>query len=303
MKLSFPFGSGLLAALLMMGALELRAAPDADVPPIVSPATSMRHPGKFIWADLVTTDPDAAINFYTRIFGWTARMIGTAPNSYTLLLNSGRPIAGVIYRKADPARKESAAARWVGYISVANMDKAVAAVTAAGGRVLIAPRKVGSRGWQAIVADSENSPFGLIVSASGDPGDTAVADNSWFWVQLFSRKPPEVAGFYHDALDYIAAEDTRKPGAGEFLLWSEGRACAAVTPLPEGKNGRPGWLGYVRVAQLEKVTADARALGSHVLAGPLDGADGMRVAIIADPLGGAIGIVGVAGSSPVEDKK
>lgn len=239
MKLSFPFGSGLVAALLMVAALELHGASETDVPPIVSPATSARHPGKFIWADLVTTDPDAAINFYSRTFGWTARMIGTAPNSYTLLLNSGRPIAGVIYRKADPERKDAAGARWVGYISVADMDKAVAAVTAAGGRVLIAPRKVGSRGLQAIVADSENSPFGLIVSASGDPGDNAVADNSWFWVQLFSRKTGEVAGFYHDALGYIAAEDTRKPGAGEFLLWSEGRACAAVTPLPEGKRGGP----------------------------------------------------------------
>src|SRR5688572_11832202 len=114
-------------------------------------ATPVVHrPGKFIWADLVTTHPEAVVGFYTKIFGWTAQKVGSGPEDYTLLFNHGRPMGGVAFRKADPQNMAARGARWVGSISVADIEQARAAVAAAGGFVLVPPCHIAGRGWQAV---------------------------------------------------------------------------------------------------------------------------------------------------------
>jgi len=285
---------GLLVALLVPSALPLVAvAAGTD-------ATAVHRPGRFAWADLVTTDPAAAINFYTKTFGWTTREIIGSRDRYTLLLNAGQPVGGVAYRKADPGSKAAASARWVGSISVPDINQAVSAVTAAGGRVLFAPRLIAGRGWQALVTDPEGSIFGLIVRDGGDPADDDPAENGWAWVQLLSGKSAEAADFYKKALGYEVAEDTRTARTDDFLLSSGGFTCAGLTPLPEGK-GRPGWLGYLRVAETKEVVAAAKALGARVLLEQGE-PDKLQIAIIADPLGGAIGLLSMPAPAAEETK-
>ena len=62
--------------------------------PLHSPATGEQHPGKFVWADLFTTDPVAATKFYTGLFGWTANVIDQEGRAYTVFSNGSRPVAG-----------------------------------------------------------------------------------------------------------------------------------------------------------------------------------------------------------------
>ncbi len=293
MKPSLLSGLALLAALLVTGTVGLRASDsDSEIPALVAKPTGVRHPGSFVWADLVTTDRAGAVDFYTKLFGWTLRQVGRRADAYTLLLNAGRPVAGIVYRRPAPESKETKGSRWIGLIAVTNINESVNAVTSAGGRLLIAPHKVGARGMQALVADSEGSPFGLISSPSGDPRpeDTG-GPGSWIWVQLFSGKPADTGAFYHRALGYEVAEDTRTPRTDDFVLSTGGVARAGLTPLPEGHGGRPGWLGYVHVANMEATIAGVQELGGRVLVPPQAARDSMQVAIIADPFGGAIGLV------------
>jgi predicted enzyme related to lactoylglutathione lyase len=265
-------------------------------------AAIVRHPGKFAWVDLVTTDPAAAINFYTKLFGWTTREIHGTRERYTLLLNAGQPVAGVAYRKADAGSKAPAGARWVGSISVPDLPEAVRAVTAAGGRVLIAPRLIVGRGWQALVADPEGCVFGLIVRDGGDPADDDTVDNDWVWAQLLSGQPAAAAAFYERALGYAVAADTRAKRPGSFLLSREGVACAGLTPLPDEPGARPGWLGYIQVPETPAAVDAAKALGARVLFAQ-DQPDKLQLAIIADPLGGAIGLVSTPAQPATEEAK
>jgi predicted enzyme related to lactoylglutathione lyase len=260
----------------------------------------VHHPGKFAWAEVVTTDPAAVVAFYTKTFGWTARKADHGPEGYTLLFNAGRPVGAVAYRPADAGSKAPGGARWVGFISVAEIDQAVAAVTAAGGRTLVAPHQVEGRGTQAVVTDAEGSVFGLIVTAAGDAPKGKVADNDWAWVQLLASKPADAAAFYGKALGYVVTDDARTTRSDDFLLTREGVPYAGLTALPEGRNGRGGWLGYVKVAEVQATVDAAKALGAQVLFAPQTVPGAMQVAIITDPLGGAIGLVSVSAQATGE---
>ena len=89
----------------------------------------------------------------------------------------------------------------------------------------------------------------------------------------------------------MVTDDTRTAWSDDRLLTRDGVTYAGLTPLPEGRSGRGGWLGYVRVSQLQATLDKATALGGHVLVAPKNVAGAMQVAVITDPLGGAIGLV------------
>jgi predicted enzyme related to lactoylglutathione lyase len=284
-----------LAACLAAWVLSLSAT--------AADAVAAARPGKFCWADLVTTDPDTAIAFYTKMFGWTTVEMGNSRGRYTLLLNAGKPVAGVAFRKADSGGTTSASARWVGYIAVTDIHRAVDAVKAAGGRVLFAPREITGRGWQALVADPEGSLLGLMVPLEGVKEEDEQVANDWIWVQLLSGQPVPVGDFYRKALGYEISDDPRTARTDDFLLSHGGFARAGVTPLPTGTGTRPGWLGYLQVMDTAVALEAAQALGARVLFKPEVKPDTWRLAVIADPLGGAIGLVSAAEQSPAKEAK
>lgn len=261
--------------------------------------------GKFVWPDLVTTSPAVAIDFYTKLFGWASEKVSRGRESYIILSHAGQPVAGVAYRPADPDSKAAKGARWVGSIAVTDINQVVSAVTASGGRLLFAPKNLGDRGWQAVVADPEGSIFGLVVPPAGrekNPGSRG-QENNWAWVQLLSAHPAEAISFYKAALGYEVAEDMRTPRPDDYLLSREGVVCAGLTPLPEKAGGRPGWLGYIRVADIAATLAAAEKLGGHILLPKQDVPGALQVAIITDPLGGAIGLVSSAARAGGEGAK
>ena len=78
--LSFPRVSPqlwLIAVCLAWPVLNGRAEPpEHRLPPLTTAKGSPQIPGKFVWADLITDDAQAARTFYGRLFGWTFREVG-----------------------------------------------------------------------------------------------------------------------------------------------------------------------------------------------------------------------------------
>jgi hypothetical protein len=131
----------LLVLLLGFAAFSASAV---DLPPLNSPPTTDCFPGKFIWADLFTADPAAAQEFYTGLFGWTAvtieRKTTKGPLQYIVLSNGDRPVAGIMMR--PPRMREELHARWVGYVSVPDVSRALTTAIAAGGHALSRPKEL-----------------------------------------------------------------------------------------------------------------------------------------------------------------
>ena len=90
-------------------------------------------PGVPCWVDTNQPDPDAAVAFYSALFGWEFEnvMPAGAPAYHVARLDGG-DVAAV----GGPAETGAA---WNTYVWVADADETVAKVRAAGGQVLSGP--------------------------------------------------------------------------------------------------------------------------------------------------------------------
>lgn len=281
----------LAAAVLLFWSSQNFAADTPLLPPLNTVSGNPRLPGKFVWADLVTDDVPAAQKFYGGLFGWTFRDLG----DYTIAANDERPLCG-LFQRPRPA-DQSAKPRWLGYISVSNVERAKKAVTRAGGRVLAEPRKLPDRGEQAVFADAEGAVFGVVKSSSGDPEDFLADPGDWIWIQLMSRDGRKAAEFYRTIGGYEIIENTSTNKLSDYVLASEGYARATVRTIrTDDERVRPTWLPFVRVRDVNESEAKAKQLGGKVLIESRPELFNGKVAVIADPTGAAIGILEWSGA-------
>ncbi len=289
---TIPFRSRLaivLAVTTMLAIGSPRSAIAAGpLQPVKRPATSNHLPGKFIWADLFTTDPAAATKFYSGLFGWTDNTITYEGKSYTVFSNGRGPVAGMAPR---PGSRTKLASRWISYVSATDIASTAKLVNKAGGHVRGEARDFPDRGLQAIVADNEGSTIGLLQSASGDAADDEPTPGDWNWFVLYVKQPKAVAAFCRQVISYEVAPDLRIERKEDFVLSSGGLARAGVAPLPEREDAKPGWLGVVRVESIDEAIQRAEKLGGEILLQPRAAAYESRFAIIADPTGGTVGLV------------
>ncbi len=275
-----------LAALLTTGLFSSAGA--AVFPPLNSSVSTEHHAGKLIWADLFTTDPAGATNFYCKLFGWTATTIDQKGKTYTVFSNEGRPVAGLAPRSVKGAGHPS---RWIGYFAVTDIAAVLQTVTKEGGKVHAPSRNFPDRGSQAIVADKNGIPIGLLQSSTGDSPDGEPKPGDWNWFELYVGAPKETADFYHETIGFDVAPETNSDRKSDFVLSSGGQNRGGIAPMPEGADAKPSWLGVIRVADLDQTLAKVATLGGEVLVAPHAVEYGSRFAIILDSTGGTVGVV------------
>jgi predicted enzyme related to lactoylglutathione lyase len=114
--------------------------------------------GEHIWLELATTDLEAAYRFYQELFGWQVieRMDMGAMGIYLIFGTDGQQRGGIF--KLAP---HIPAPYWLSYTSVADVDKAIAASTKAGGRVLSGPHTVPGGGRIAQLLDPGGAVFAI----------------------------------------------------------------------------------------------------------------------------------------------
>ena len=272
--------------LALMVALHAVCAAAAPLGPDGTPGRYL--PGKFIWFDLATEDPAGARAFYGAVFGWKFRDGGGGPEGYALIENGVHGKVGGIFRHMRPAGAK-VGARWLSVIAVRDPARAASLARERGGSVLLAPKSVPGRGTHAVLRDPEGAAFGVLAAEGGDPPDTPVADGEVFWLDLFARDPAKAAAFYAELAGFDV--DVGEVGGRERTLLSTGGiARAGITPL-RSADDRSGWLPYILVEDVPATLARARRAGGRVLLEPRAHVLGGNLAIIADPSGGAVGVV------------
>lgn len=245
------------------------------------------HPGKFVWFDLATDDLPGARAFYGAVFGWDFRAVDGAPASYTLIEHEGGKVGGV-FRQARPPGAP-VGSRWIALMSVADPAKSAQYVQQNGGQVLLAPKTVAGRGTHAVFRDPQGAMFGVLAASGGDPSDDPVKDGDIFWLDLFAADPAKAATFYAGIAGYAISEVEAAPGHKRIVLASEDIARAGIVPVP-GKFG-PGWMPYILVEDLSAALDRVRAANGRVVVAPRDDLLAGRLAVIADPNGGVVGVI------------
>jgi len=282
----------LCAAFVAGAAVAYRADVAAFVlPPLTDQPVQEHHPGKVIWAELVTPDLADAKRFYGGLFGWTFEDIRAGRVKYSVARLAGAPVAGLVQR--TPPRGRQSQPAWLTFLSIPDVRAAAAVIAAHGGKQLSSPHAYRERGQQAVYADPQGAVFAIMNSRSGDPPDVLAAPGQWIWSALVTRDPGTDAAFYQDVFGYevFDASQAGESDADHLVLASEEYARASVNPLPASVPSRPHWVDFVRVTDVAAAVAKAAQLGGRVLVAPRQDRHGGRMALIADPAGARIGLL------------
>ena len=137
----------------------MKPIPPANDPDAESDVFSPDQAQHVRWNELSTSDPDAALDFYKRQFGWGQEgdMDMGEMGKYRFIQANGVTI-GAIMRK-PPQLPVSA---WTHYIGVDDIDRAVGAINSGGGKILNGPMEIPGGEFALNAMDPQGAPFGLV---------------------------------------------------------------------------------------------------------------------------------------------
>jgi predicted enzyme related to lactoylglutathione lyase len=262
-------------------------------------------PGVPCWVDTSQPDPEAAVDFYSGLFGWEFEdvMPPDSPGRYFIARVHGGDVAAV------GSQPEGAPPRavWNTYVWVESADEAAAKVRQAGGRVLTEPFDVMGAGRMAVCMDPEGAAF-CVWQAKEHRGARVVNEpGSLNFNGLNTRDPRGAKSFYGSVFGWQplglpgGAEMWRLPGYGEFLertdpglrarMADSGAPAgfedvvASLNPIPEDQpEPPPHWSVTFAVDDADATAARAAELGGEVAVAPFD-APWVRMTVITDPQG------------------
>lgn len=257
-------------------------------------------PGVPCWVDTTQPDPEKAVDFYGKLFGWALENVSSAEEPYYMGRLGGNDVAGVtaIPDGAPPN------ALWRTYIWVDDAGDTAVKAAEAGGTLLVEPFAVGEDGKTAVIADPDGAVFNLweagkhkgsrIVNEPGSVNfnnlhtrDLEVAKafyGSVFGWSTLALGPDEfwtLAGY----ADHIEGFD---PGFKERMAESGvpgfEDVVATLSPITDGDETPPHWSVTFAVEDADDTANQALDLGARIVVAPFD-APWIRATVIADPQG------------------
>ena len=262
-------------------------------------------PGVPCWIDTSQPDPEAAVAFYTDLFGWEFEdvMPPDSPGKYFIARIRGGDVAAVgsVPEGAPPM------AMWNTYVWVESADDTAAKVRGAGGNAVMEPFDVMDAGRMAVFTDPEGAVF-CAWQAKEHTGAKVVNEHGSLNFNSLNTRDAEAAKpFYKSVFGWEVlglpggAEMWTLPGYGDYLerdapglrerVAEVGGppgfedVVAAINPIPDDQPDVPAhWSVTFGVDDADAIAGNAKELGGKVIVPPFD-APWVRMAVLADPQG------------------
>jgi len=226
--------------------------------------------GRFVWHELMTTDTNAAVGFFTKLIGWKKQTWEQDP-SYTLLVGSGRPMAGVMPLTAE-AKAAGASPNWLTYIYTPNIDETARQASSLGAKIVKAPMDIPTIGRFAVIEDPQGAVFAAITPI---PSQTPQADatppvGDFSWHELATTDWRAAFTFYQRLFGWeeTSAMDMGG-GMGMYQMFGlNGRPMGGVYNKMSQQQGPPAWLPYIRVPDARKTAVAIKKQGAMIANGP-----------------------------------
>jgi predicted enzyme related to lactoylglutathione lyase len=242
--------------------------------------------GKFVWYEYIGNDLKAAVDFYTRVLGWTAQDSGMADFPYQIVSIGGRMLGGMMDIPRD-AKAMGARPTWIGYIWVENVDAALPKLMAMGGRVFKAPADIAGVGRFAVVADPYGGTFMLFRDADGNPLHPAAAGapGTVGWHELHADDGAKAFAFYSGFFGWNKEGELDMGPVGVYHLFNtrHGEHGGIMTRMAE--TPMSFWLYYFNVEAADAAAGRIKAGGGRIINGPHEAPQGQWIVQARDPQG------------------
>jgi hypothetical protein len=264
------------------------------------------HHGDFIWYELLTSDADAAGDFYGKVVGWTSERSDQPGMDYRMLaMEREEPIAGLMAITPEMA-SGGAQPCWLGYVGVDDVDAMAASIREGGGAIHMEPQDIPDVGRFAFVADPQGVPFYVMRGFSDEERLSFSYDKPRIghcaWNELSTTDVEAAKHFYGQRFGWVkdGEMDMGPLGKYEFLRHT-GRAPEG-SPMGAGMIGAvmprmpqmpvSAWTYYFRVPDIDAAAAQITANGGTITQEPVEipGGDFSMNAI--DPQGAHFALVG-----------
>jgi uncharacterized protein len=239
--------------------------------------------GTFVWHDLMTTDPKAAIAFYSKVVGWGTQD-WEGPSPYTMWTTGSDMVGGVMQLPPDAQSPP----HWLGYVSTANVDDAVGAATNLGATVLHPATDIPTVGRFAVLSDPQGAAFAIYSSSNPTPppADPTPKAGEFSWHELATTDPEAGFDFYQKLFGWQKTEAMDMGAEGVYQMFGfDGIPFGGIYRKPAQMPGPPAWCHYAKVDDVEKAVEAVKAAGGQVINGPMEVPGGDMIAQGIDPQG------------------
>jgi len=249
----------------------------------MSTETTTLAPGTFCWADLSTTDTDAARIFYATLFGWQGNDMPEA--SYTMFTHNGKMAAGM-----SPVRDKGIPPSWLSHVQVEDARATAGKAASLGGTILQDATEVMGMGTMAVIQD----PTGAVLSLwqpKNPSSDVAYnTPGNLCWNELITTDVDRSIAFYTGVFGWTTRVD---PAMAPYTIFEvKGRGNAGLMAIPENMPApRSAWIPYFTVTDTDATAAKAKELGATICCPPTDIPTVGRFSVIADPQGATFAVV------------
>ena|SRR5215467_1831832 len=115
--------------------------------------------GAFSWSELMTTDPDAAREFYTQLFGWGSKSMDMPNGKYTTVQVGDTSIAGLM---KIPPEAQGTPPNWGCYVTVDDVDATCKRAQELGAKVIVPVMDIPTVGRMAVIQDPQGAVLSVI---------------------------------------------------------------------------------------------------------------------------------------------
>jgi uncharacterized protein len=238
-------------------------------------------PGTFSWAELATSDADAAKAFYTKVFGWEYRD-NPIPGGqvYSTVVKNGKDVAALFSSEQPP--------HWNCYVTVESAAAAAARATELGATVAAEAFDVMDVGRMAVIIDPVGATLCLWEPRSHIGASLVNTPGAMTWNDLITPEPEESAKFYGDLFGWRTQEV--EGGSGYRVIFNGERSNGGMMPLDPRMGSTPAnWMPYFGHADVTRLVEEVADFGGQVLNGPMQMWQG-KIAVLGDPHGAAFAI-------------
>jgi predicted enzyme related to lactoylglutathione lyase len=247
--------------------------------------------GKFIWAELLTSDPAAAEKFYSEVVGWGASDSGQPGMDYTLLEAAGTRVAGLM---AIPADAAGIPPNWGAYVCVDDTDATAKAFADTGGKICRPPADIPGIGRFAVVADPHGAMLSIMTPLPMDGPAPSVPPGTpghVGWHELYAGNGEEAFAFYQTLFGWEKSRAMDMGAMGVYQLFSEHGTDVGGMMTKPADIPVACWQLYFNVAAIDAALARVKSAGGAVLMGPAEVPGPAWIIQCTDPQGAHFALV------------
>jgi predicted enzyme related to lactoylglutathione lyase len=242
--------------------------------------------GRFLWYELMTTDPKAAEGFYTKVVGWGTQAHPGMETPYTTWMKGEAPVGGLMTIPPE-AKAGGAPPNWMMYVGTPDADATVDQARSLGGKVEAGPMEIPDIGRFAVLSDPQGAVFAVLQPAEeGAMPEGPAEDLDFSWRELATTDAAGAVAFYAELFGWEKQNASEMGGLGLYQEFGRaGAPLGGIYTKPKEMPAPPHWLLYTRVPDIQAAVERAGSRGGKLLNGPMEIPGGDLVAQLVDPQG------------------